>query len=268
VRGADAVAAIVLLESTTGLVAGAAWTQSWAIVRRGHFRIVAWIVVGMSLLALLAGRSAVPASLHGAGLQRTLVLATCVGGVAYLLSQHARTDVPGAVIGTVAAAAGVGALTVTARFLPGWPAALGAVELGSGAALVGAVTNGMLLGHWYLNQPGLEPWALARLTTSALAAVGACALGGIVAMGRLTAADTEGAVLGLPGLGASFGVGFFAVWLLLIAFTGVVVWMARRCVAIRSIQSATGLYYVALLTAAVSEFLVRYLMLNAGGRIG
>jgi hypothetical protein len=41
------------------------------------------------------------------------------------------------------------------------------------------------------------------------------------------------------------------------------VWMARRCVKIRSIQSATGLYYVAILTAGVSEFLVRYLMINA-----
>jgi hypothetical protein len=46
-------------------------------------------------------------------------------------------------------------------------------------------------------------------------------------------------------------------------FTGVVSWMARRCVRIRSIQSATGLFYVAILTAGVSEFLVRYLMVNA-----
>jgi hypothetical protein len=47
------------------------------------------------------------------------------------------------------------------------------------------------------------------------------------------------------------------------ALTAAVVWMARRCVRIRSIQSATGLYYVALLTAGVAEFLVRYLMVNA-----
>jgi hypothetical protein len=56
---------------------------------------------------------------------------------------------------------------------------------------------------------------------------------------------------------------FFIVWLVLLGFTGAVVWGARRCVKIRSIQSATGLYYVALLTAGVSEFLVRYLMVNA-----
>jgi hypothetical protein len=39
--------------------------------------------------------------------------------------------------------------------------------------------------------------------------------------------------------------------------------MARRCIQIRSIQSATGLYYVAILTAGVAEFVLRYLMVNA-----
>jgi hypothetical protein len=48
-----------------------------------------------------------------------------------------------------------------------------------------------------------------------------------------------------------------------VAFTGAIVWMARRCIQIRSIQSATGLYYVAILTAGVAEFVLRYLMVNA-----
>jgi hypothetical protein len=121
----------------------------------------------------------------------------------------------------------------------------------------------MLLGHWYLNQPGLKPWALARLTALSLVAAGASAATGVVAAGRLSDAATEGAVLGLPGFGQSFGTAFFVLWLALIAFTGLLVWLARRCVQIRSIQSATGLYYVALLTAGVSEFVVRYLMVHA-----
>jgi hypothetical protein len=119
-----------------------------------------------------------------------------------------------------------------------------------------------LLGHWYLNQPGLKPWALARLTALTLGAVAASGATGLFAAGRLSDAATDGAVLGLPGFGQSFGIAFFLLWLVLIAFTGVLVWMARRCVQIRSIQSATGLYYVALLTAGVSEFVVRYLMVH------
>ena len=166
-------------------------------------------------------------------------------------------------MGLVGAVTGVVALALTGSLIRGWPPALAALELVSGLVLVGAVTNGMLLGHWYLNQPGLKPWALARLTDLSLAGVGASAVMGLVAVTRLSDANTEGAVLGLPGFGESFSVVFYLAWLAVLGLTGAVVWMARRCVKIRSIQSATGLFYVALLTAGVSEFLVRYLMVNA-----
>ena len=266
--GAQGVAAVVLLESVVGLVAGGAWTQSWAVVRRGHFRIVAWTALALAGLAVVAGRAAAPTTLEGAGGARALVAATAVGAVLYLLAQYARADAAGAAVGAATGVVGAGALLATADLISGWPAILAALELVVGAALVGAVTNGMLLGHWYLNQPGLKPWALARLTTLALAATAASIIGGLAAAGRLAGADTAGAVLGLPGFGASFGAVFFGVWLALAGFTGVVVWMARRCVNIRSIQSATGLYYVALLTAGVGEFLVRYLMLGGRGPAG
>jgi hypothetical protein len=183
--------------------------------------------------------------------------------VLYLLAQYVRTDLPGVVVGAAAGIAGVAALVATGDLVEGWPQYLAALELVAGAALLGAVTNGMLLGHWYLNQPGLKPSALARLTALALAATLATGILGLVGAGRLVDASTEGAALGLGGSGESFGIAFFLIWLALLAFTGVVVWMARRCIKIRSIQSATGLYYVALLTAGVSEFLVRYLMVNA-----
>jgi fermentation-respiration switch protein FrsA (DUF1100 family) len=107
-----------------------------------------------------------------------------------------------------------------------------------------------------------EKKALARLTGLGLVVTAACALAAIAGAGRLTASSTRGAVLGIPGFGDSFGVAFFVVGIGLLAFTGGIVWMARRCVRIRSIQSATGLYYVALLTAGVAEFLLLYLMVN------
>ncbi|CAN5664452.1 hypothetical protein BH24ACT26_BH24ACT26_01830 [soil metagenome] len=263
VSGAGAVAALVLLECTAGLVAAAAWTQSWAVVRRGHFRIVAWTAAGLGLLAVLADGAALEEAGRSGGIERSLLVATASGAVAYLVVQYSRTDVPAIVVGYVTGALGAATLAAHAALIGGWPPMLAAVALIAGAVLVGAVINGMLLGHWYLNQPGLKPWALARLTTLGLVATVASAAVGVVAGTRLAGASTEGAVLGLPGFGASFGAVFYVIWLGLVVFTGVVVWMARRCVSIRSIQSATGLYYVALLTAGVSEFLVRYLMVNA-----
>ena len=242
-----------------GLVGAAAWTQSWGVVTRGHFRITAYCAVALGLMAIPATWAAVDSSDSA----RVAVVVAVGVTLTWLLVQYSNTDVPGVVAGAGAALAGALALVFFAASLEDWNIVLGAVELLAGAVLLGGVTNGMLLGHWYLNQPGLKPWALARLTTLTLAATGVAGVLGIVAAGKLAGAETEGAVLGIPGFGDSFGPAFFAVWLALVGFTGAVVWAARRCISIRSIQSATGLYYVALLTAGVSEFVVRYLMLNA-----
>jgi hypothetical protein len=260
VTGAGAVTALVLLECTAGAAAAAAWTQSWAVVRRGHFRIVAWSALVLGGLTAAVGMSALP---PGGGAARGLVVATAGAAAVYLVLQYARTDVAASWGGWATGVIGCAALVATARLIPAWPAWLAALELLAGAALVGSVANGMLLGHWYLNQPGLRPWALGRLTALALGAVAATGVLGVASAGRLARAPTQGAVLGLAGFGESFGAIFFLVWLTLVAFTAVVVWMARRCVALRSIQSATGLYYVALLTSASSEFVVRYLMVSA-----
>lgn len=256
--GAGAVAGLVLLEWSVGWVAAAAWTQSWQVIRRGHFRIIAWGVVLSSALALV-----VLWSDTAGDATRVLLIAFLVCSGLYALAQYVRTDLPGVILGVLGTASGIGALVVAAADIDGWPLALAALGLVAGAALLGAVTNGMLLGHWYLNQPGLKPWALARLTLGTLVSIAAVAVAGAVGATRLMDAPTEGAILGLPGFGRSFGGVFFAAWVLLIFFTAAIVWMARRCVSIRSIQSATGLFYVAVLTAGVSEFVVRYLMVQA-----
>jgi uncharacterized membrane protein len=258
--GAAAVVALVLLEWVAGWMGAAAWTQSWAVVKRGHFRILAWGAILLGVAALLASREA--ASGLDAGWARGLTVALAASACVYLLAQYVRTDMPGTVVGIAGAVIGAAALVANGSLIDGW-GPTGPLQLISGAALLGAVTNGMLLGHWYLNQPGLKPWALARLTSLSLVAVIASAAAGLLAAGALSGARVEGAALGLTTPGDSFGMALFLVWVALVALTGVVVFMAMRCVKIRSIQSATGLYYIAILTAGVSEFLVRYLMVNA-----
>lgn len=257
-KGSGAVLAVVLLEWTGGWVAAAAWTQSWKVIKRGHFRITAWATAILAVLTFFANRSAVDG-----GAQPILV--SCMLGAAflYLAAQYLESELPAVVMGAATGIASASALALSARLLDDWHPVLAAAHLLSGAAFLGAVTNGMMLGHWYLNQPGLKPWALARLTHLALIATAVTGVLGLASAGQLTDAETEGAVLGLPGFGASFGFAFYGIWVALLIFSGVVVWMARRCINIRSIQSATGLYYVAILTAGVAEFLLRYLMVNA-----
>ena len=261
--GAAAVTALVLLEWTAGWVGAAAWSQSWSVISRGHFRITAWAALLLGVMSTLAVRSALAEAQRGSAAVGVLAAGLVVSVVLYLLVQYSRTDVPGVVVGAGAALIGVTGLGAAATLISGWPWTLGALQLLAGALLLGAVTNGMMLGHWYLNQPGLKPWALARLTTLGLVAVAASLLIGLAGATKLAGASTSGAALGIPGFGESFGPFFYVVWVLLVAFTGGVVWMARRCIRIRSIQSATGLYYVAILTAGVAEFLVRYLMVNS-----
>jgi hypothetical protein len=232
------------------------------VVRRGHFRIVAWGAFLVGALALLSGRAALD-GVSGAGTFENALIALVIACLLYALVQYSRSDVAGAVLGLAVTVVGAGSLALAAGLLAPGPDVLEGFQLLAGAAVLGAVTNGMLLGHWYLNQPGLQPWALARLTTLSLVAVLGSGALGLLAAGSLAGASTGGAVLGLPGFGESLGVAFYLVWLMLVILTGVVILLARRCVKIRSIQSATGLYYVAILTAGVAEFVVRYLMVNA-----
>ena len=253
--------ALVLIEWAAGWAAIAAWSQSWNVVRRGHFRITGWIVVALALMALVANRAAI-AELD-AGWQPVLVAIMAGVAGAFGVAQYVRGEMPGVVLGAITGVAGGAALVLSAGHIEGWGDVLAALGLISGALLLGAVTNGMMLGHWYLNQPGLKTWALGRLTDLSVAAVALSAVTGIAAYGELTGASTEGAVLGIPGFGESFSFVFFFVWLSMLALTGAVAWGARRCVKIRSIQSATGLFYVAILSAGVAEFMVRYLMVNA-----
>lgn len=261
-RGAGAVAAIVVLAWSVGLVAGAAWVQSWGAVKRGHFRIVAWSAVGLAVLAVPSALAATEDVSEGSVLRLSAVL-FLAAAIVYLLAQYRADDGTAALVGAGATVVGVVSLMITATLLDNWSPLISIPALVAGAALLGSVTNGMLLGHWYLNQPGLKPWALARVTTAGLVVTALSAVIGLSGAGRFIDAPTEGAALGLPGFGQDFGPAFFFIWLALVLFTGAVLYGVKRCIAIRSIQSATGLYYVAILTVGVAEFLVRYLMVNA-----
>lgn len=149
-------------------------------------------------------------------------------------------------VGTAAALAGLllarrarpaaGALAVAAAFygassIPdgGWIGTL------TGAAVLGGVMGEMLLGHWYLIDPSLPRWALKRLA----------ALGG---MGM--AAD---AILVLAWAGLSWGGDVMGWAFAVLAITTLVlmaaVWFALNEPSYPGVMAATGLSYLAILTA-------------------
>lgn len=117
--------------------------------------------------------------------------------------------------------------------------------------LVGTVTAGMLLGHWYLNAPGMPLAPLFRVTAL---------LGAAVLLRTLAAAG------GLAGELASAS-GFTGVqwsllalrWLSALLATAVLVGMTWQTLRIPNTQSATGILYVAVITVFLGELTAQLL---------
>jgi len=140
--------------------------------------------------------------------------------------------------------------------------------LASGSALIA-----MILGHYYLNVPGLSIRHLQRLTVVFMAAVGLrLAVVGVAiarASGRLQPLfsmllDTEGRPLPVGGLDPYVLV-FLLVHLLFGGLAPIIMSvMAWRTSLLSSTQSATGILYVALVMVIMGEMVSRYILTLTG----
>ncbi len=176
-------------------------------------------------------------------------LAAAAGGVLSGASEppDAAGDFPAGLI------YGSGGDTAVRRFL-----ATG-VSLGLGAALLGAVTAGMLLGHRYLTDRDMTIAPLRRMTGLFGAAVAArIAWVGVI----LWPVATAGAP---PGVDATW------LWLMVglrvgagLIGTGAFAYMTWDCVRRRSTQSATGILYLAMVFAFTGELTAQYLLRTRG----
>jgi hypothetical protein len=126
-----------------------------------------------------------------------------------------------------------------------------AVALLSGL-VTGLTVHAMLLGHWYLNAPGMRVDALRRLIDAALVAW----------VARLIAAVAEAAP-GLASLGERSDATSLALlslrWLAGLVGLPVLLVMSRKTLDIPNTQSATGILYVACLAAILGELTAQLL---------
>jgi hypothetical protein len=151
----------------------------------------------------------------------------------------------------LAPAAGLVALLGGAAYLGG-PYALAAARLVAGAAFLGAVSDAMLLGHWYLVQPGLsrEPLReLVKLTalTWPFEVLVLCWPRGMLQVLGGSIDDGYGGLLGWMWAVAALGT---------IALVGVT-WLALRERYYSAVMAATGLLYLAILTAFGTDLVAR-----------
>ena len=150
-----------------------------------------------------------------------------------------------------APAVGIIGLLAAAQF-SGGPVVLAAARLIVGAAFLGCVSDAMLLGHWYLVQPGLPRDAvkqLVRLTALLWPLEVAVMLWptGMVQVLNGTVDDGWKGLLGWTWLACAGGT------IVLVGLT----WAALRERAYAAVMAATGLLYLAILTGFGTDLLAR-----------
>jgi hypothetical protein len=245
----------VLLQWATGGLVFFWWTARLKVVGvgygwllRGVFGALAAIGVAIELGSDHTGAGHV----IGVGAGIAMVAATLV---AFLLSSVRRKrDERGPYpLDVVAPALGTVALLGLAGISGGdyWLAAL---RLLSGAAFLGAVTDAMLLGHWYLVQPGLSREPLNELVTVCLVTWPIEVVALLLPPGMIgVIADGDDGYGGLLGW----------MWVVSALTTIVLVWVTRLALREKyysAVMAATGLLYLAILTAFGTDVVARALL--------
>jgi hypothetical protein len=195
------------------------------------------------------------------GLAATAILA----GAAAISLLVKLPPILGRILGVAATAAGLAALVPLAqiRVLRGGPGGLtqGILELLLGALLLGAIWDGMVLGHWYLVERRLSNkymvWIAWANVVAVVAGAGAVALS---ARNPRPCVGLEGAALDTCAFAFSPLLSVGSMTLMIgfgtIALLGVIAYFNVRLAKEggRSIQASTGMFYLAVILAPAAEF--------------
>jgi len=224
-----------------GMAAALAITPA-TLVPAGFFRVNLLVVLGLASVAAFLARAEVagPAWLLAAG----AAVVAWIGSIAWF---GERTQA-GMTLCRVTAAL-LAAATVLVSTPAGTTAAAGALVSG---LVVGLTVHAMLLGHWYLNAPGMSVAALRRMIDWALAAWGVQLVLSLAAIaidpaGLRASGGTATALLSLRWLAGLVGLPVLLV-------------MSRKTLDIPNTQSATGILYVACLAAILGELTAQLLL--------
>ena len=224
-----------------------------SLVPAGFFRVNMLVVLGLATFAALLCGQPLPA--------HTWLLPAAAAVTAWMASivWFAERTRPGIVLCVItalllAATTAVVQLGADGTLTGGWPHV--GVALLSGL-VTGLTVHAMLLGHWYLNAPGMRVDVLRRMIDIALAAWAVqlvVATAAALPAGALAAGTTGGpTTMALVSLR----------WLAGLAGLPVLLWLSRKTLEIPNTQSATGILYVACLAAILGELTAQLLSVAA-----
>lgn len=233
-----------LLRLTFGLAVGMAITSP-RLVSSGFFRNHLYVTLGLTTLAALALAQLSTGAMWLAILAAALSYAGSVCWL-YELPRAGRSML------WLVAACSLAAALVARQFhvAGGMLEVLQPMSVMLSGLVLGLTVAAMLLGHWYLNAPGMELAPLRRLLVMAASAV---TLQAVLSAAELVAASSADS-------------GSLAWWLFValrwsFGLVGalVLLWMAWETLKIPNTQSATGILYVAVIGVFVGELTAQLL---------
>ena len=252
--GIAGVLALVLAETVAGAAAFTWISPLWNETKRSYFTL--WTGLTALLFAwpawLATSSGEIPGDDTGGWAVR-LSLATAFVLTLAFLAFAARLPVLGRVLGALSVPVSVavlGAMAATGR----QAYAVSLFQVLAGAAFLGAAYDGLFLGHWYLTDRKLSRRPIGRATVTLIVAtcveivaIVTSGFGGTTSSAALNPLLTTGALAPWIAIG-------MAVATLLIA---ALVHAALRGERPSAVQSATGFYYLAVVTAFTAEIAVK-----------
>ncbi|MCE9603948.1 MAG: hypothetical protein K8U03_03500 [Planctomycetia bacterium] len=236
-----------------GMAAAMAITPA-RLVTSGYYRNNLYVLLGMNLLVALAAWGGAATEPSASRFPATAALILCYVGSALWLYEKPRLGIAALVAVAGSTLFGVFA-TTQATDKPASLVALAYADSLASGLLLGATMAAMLLGHWYLNAPGMRIQPLFRLT--------ACMAGALVLRTIVSGIGFAGSM--------SAGVAFEnAQWFMLalrwlagIFGTAGLIAMTWSTLKIPNTQAATGMLYVAVITTFLGELLGQLLSVGS-----
>ena len=252
--GVAGVLALVLAETVAGAAALTWISPLWSETKRSYFTL--WSVLTALLFAWPAWFAASSAAARGDDTARwvtELALAVAVLGTVAAVAFLLRRPTAGRIVGLVSVPVSLAVLAVMAATgRQGYLLSL--FQLVAGAAFLGAAYDGLFLGHWYLTDRKLTRRPIGRTTLALIVAsvveivaIATSGFGGTPSSAQLNPLLTAGA------LAPWIAIGMAAATLLI----AVVVRAALQGERASAVQSATGFYYLAVVTAFTAEIAVK-----------
>ncbi|MEY2765641.1 MAG: hypothetical protein RLZ40_740 [Actinomycetota bacterium] len=237
-------AATVMLQWASGGMLFLWFTMRSGDISVGYGKLLRGVYAALALIGAALGFAF--GSIPGREVAAIVLAVLAIGSFA---RRDNRVDLPAAIVGLLG--------VVLASLGTEHPDdALWLLRLLVGAVFLGAVSDAMLLGHWYLVQPGMPRKLLNQLTNVLLVVWPLEVLVFLLPTGMISVLN------GTIDDGWNGVLGWF--WLACASLTGVLAWFTRAALRERSysaVMAATGLSYLAILTGFGTDLIARALLI-------